>query len=55
LPTVPCLVLDPFAGTATVGKVCAQHGRSFVGTELNLKYIALADERTSSVQVTMPL
>jgi DNA modification methylase len=29
-------VLDPFAGTATVGKVCARLGRSFIGTELKL-------------------
>lgn len=49
------VVLDPFAGTATVGRVCAIHGRQFIGTELNLKYIDLADERTSSVQQAMGL
>lgn len=55
LPTVPCRVLDPFSGTATVGRVCAKHGRDFIGTELNPKYITLADERTSKIQITMPL
>jgi len=52
---VPCVVLDPFAGTATVGKVCARLGRSFIGTELKLDYISLAQERTSEVQVEMQL
>lgn len=52
---VPCLVLDPFAGTATVGKVCARLGRSFVGTELKLDYINLAQDRTSEVQMEMQI
>ena len=52
---VPCLVLDPFAGTATVGKVCARLGRSFIGTELKLDYIDLAQERTREVQTEMSL
>lgn len=50
---VPCTVLDPFAGTATVGKVCAQHGRHFIGVELNPAYIELARERVSGVQMEM--
>lgn len=49
------LVLDPFAGTATVGRVCAQHGRDFVGLDLSLAYIELAQERTSKVQISMEL
>lgn len=52
---IPCLVLDPFAGTSTVGQVCIQHRRSFVGLELNRAYIALAQERTNGVQVRMEL
>ena len=47
------LVLDPFAGTATVGRVCAKHGRRFVGVELNPAYIRLALERTSNVQMAL--
>jgi len=38
-------VLDPFAGSGTVGLVCAEHGRDFVGIELNPEYITLAQER----------
>lgn len=42
---VPCLVLDPFSGTGTVGEVCAQHNRSYVGNELNPQYIKLQQAR----------
>ena len=48
-----CLVLDPFAGTATVGRVAARHGRRFVGVELNPKYIELAKQRTANVQTSL--
>jgi DNA modification methylase len=50
---IPQIVLDPFAGTATVGRVCIKHGRRFVGLELNPDYIELAQQRTSGVQVQM--
>jgi hypothetical protein len=50
---VPQIVLDPFAGTGTVGRVCARHGRSFVGVELKGEYIGLAMERMSGVQMRM--
>lgn len=47
------IVLDPFAGTSTVGRVCAKHGRRFVGVELNPAYIELAKDRTSRVQIAL--
>jgi DNA modification methylase len=50
---VPQLVLDPFAGTATVGEVAIKHRRRFVGLELKGKYIELAQERISGVQIAM--
>jgi len=53
--TVGDIVLDPFAGTATVGEVCIKHGRKFVGIELNCEYIRLAQERLSGVQIAMPI
>ena len=34
------LILDPFAGSGTTGRVAIRHGRKFIGTELNFKYIA---------------
>ena len=41
----PCVVLDPFSGSGTVGLVAKQLGRSFVGVELNPEYAALARDR----------
>jgi DNA modification methylase len=38
-------VLDPFAGSGTVGVVAARHGRRFVGIELNAEYVAMARRR----------
>jgi DNA modification methylase len=38
-------VLDPFAGSGTVGMVACRHGRSFVGVELNPSYAEMARER----------
>lgn len=40
-----CLVLDPFAGSGTVGVVCEWHGRDFVGIELNPDYCQMAERR----------
>ena len=39
------LVLDPFAGSGTVGVVALRHGRRFVGCELNHEYAAMARRR----------
>jgi DNA modification methylase len=38
-------VLDPFNGSGTTGAVAIQHGRQYVGTELNPDYIPLTCER----------
>ena len=38
-------VLDPFAGSGTVGVVALKHGRAFIGCELNPAYAAMARER----------
>ena len=38
-------VLDPFAGSGTVGVVCAWYGREFVGIELNPDYCEMARRR----------
>jgi DNA modification methylase len=40
-----CLVLDPFAGSGTVGVVALRHGRRFLGLELNSSYCAMARRR----------
>ena len=38
-------VLDPFFGSGTVGVVCKEHGREFIGIELNPEYIEIATKR----------
>lgn len=38
-------VLDPFAGSGTVGVVALRHGRNFIGVELNPDYADIANER----------
>jgi len=42
---VPCVVLDPFAGSGTVGAVCVKHGRNFIGVDLSGEYLDLAEDR----------
>ena len=39
------LVLDPFFGSGTVGEICQQFGRRFVGIELNPEYAEIAERR----------
>lgn len=39
------VVLDPFAGSGTVGVVCAWFGRDFIGIELNPEYAEMARRR----------
>jgi DNA modification methylase len=41
------LILDPFAGSGTVGQVAEKAGRRWIGIELAAKYIALARQRTA--------
>jgi hypothetical protein len=45
---VPCLVLDCFAGSGTVGLVARRLGRRFVGFDLNEQYVTLARQRIES-------
>lgn len=41
------LVLDPFFGSGTVGVVCQQHRRRYIGIELNPDYVKIAARRLS--------
>jgi len=38
-------ILDPFAGSGTVGVVALRYGRNFIGCELNPEYAAIAEKR----------
>jgi DNA modification methylase len=39
------IVLDPFMGSGTTAQVAIQHGRKYLGCELNPEYGALQQER----------
>jgi DNA modification methylase len=39
------VVLDPFAGSGTVGEVAAKHGRDAILVELNPEYVKLIEQR----------
>lgn len=57
--TVPCLVLDPFAGSGTTGRVALELGRRAVLVDLAYgakdEYRKLAERRTREVQTVFPL
>jgi len=38
-------VIDPFAGSGTVGMVAKQQSKNFIGIELNPEYVTMAEER----------
>ena len=40
----------PFMGSGTVGAVAKQHGRKFIGCELNPAYIDLARARIAAAK-----
>jgi DNA modification methylase len=45
--TVPAVVLDPFFGSGTVGKVATDLGRNWLGIEISGEYIEQAKRRTA--------
>jgi site-specific DNA-methyltransferase (adenine-specific) len=47
------IVLDPFAGSGTVGVVALKHNRNFIGIELNPEYCKIARKRGKSIQPTL--
>ena len=46
-------VLDPFNGAGTTGFVAQEHGREYVGIELNPEYIEIAERRMSQQTLWM--
>lgn len=47
------IVLDPFFGSGTTGRVAIGLERDYVGIELNKEYIEIAERRTDGVQTTL--
>ena len=48
---VPCVVLDPFAGSGTTLAAAKKLGRHGVGTELNPMYVSLIEKRLDEVKI----
>jgi site-specific DNA-methyltransferase (cytosine-N4-specific) len=46
-------ILDPFFGSGTVGVVCEEQRRNYVGIELNPEYVEIALQRIRNVQPPM--
>lgn len=45
------VVLDPFFGSGTTGRVATRLGRKYLGIELNPEYITIAENRTNNIQL----
>ena len=45
---IPCTVLDPFAGSGTVGKVATELGREYILIEQSEEYVPMIKERTAT-------
>lgn len=48
--TRPCIVLDPFFGSGTTGKVAMEYGRWCIGIELSPESVKLAEARINTTQ-----
>lgn len=47
------LVIDPFFGSGTTGRVCTKFGRDYIGIELNPQYIEIGERRNENVQMDL--
>ncbi len=52
--SVPCVVLDPFNGAGTTGVVSRDHGRRYIGCELNPEYAELSRRRWAGLTPEEP-
>lgn len=48
------IVLDPFFGSGTTGRVAAANGRDYIGIELNPDYVQIANRKTE-VQIGLEI
>lgn len=49
------MVLDPFCGSGTTGKMAIMYDRNFIGIDISQEYIDIAAKRIASVQKQMKL
>lgn len=45
------IILDPFAGSSTTGLAAVQHGRKFIGIDLEKQYLELSKKRINALKV----
>ena len=57
LDPIASVVLDPFSGAGTTGLVAVQHGRRYIGIELNPVYLEMSRKRIQLVRdsLTVPM
>ena len=48
------VVLDPFMGSGTTGKMAKMNGRQFKGIEISAKYLAIAKKRIAGANPPLP-
>lgn len=53
-PVQPCTVLDPFSGSGRTGVVARTLGRSYVGIELNPRYVEMSEKEIAHTQPALP-
>ncbi len=53
----PCVVLDPFSGSGTTGKVAVRLGRSYIGVDIAREYLdgVTAERFGAGIQMQMSL
>lgn len=47
------IVLDPFFGSGTTGRVAGKYNRNYIGIELNPEYVRMNERRTKNVQMEL--
>ena len=47
------IVLDPFFGSGTTGRVAQRLNRDYIGIELNPEYVKISEERNDNIQMTL--
>lgn len=45
------VILDPFFGSGTTGRVATKYNREYIGIELNPEYVEISNKRTDNVQM----
>ena len=50
--TQECLVIDPFNGSGTTGRVCMNNNRRYVGIDINDEYVKASRALFADIDIT---